>query len=118
MLLDLFFDCILLGSLGFDAKKASDQLGVASATKMCRSIMIKGLEAMVIESFTTARAYGVEDRRRRGRRVLGVEGQDQQPSRVGGGEFLQRLLLADHLQRRNDGLGRDQIGNRHAAFRG
>ena len=28
---------------------------------MCRSVMIKGLEAMVIESFTTARAYGVED---------------------------------------------------------
>jgi 3-hydroxyisobutyrate dehydrogenase-like beta-hydroxyacid dehydrogenase len=26
-----------------------------------RSVMIKGLEAMVIESFTTARAYGVED---------------------------------------------------------
>jgi 3-hydroxyisobutyrate dehydrogenase-like beta-hydroxyacid dehydrogenase len=40
---------------------ASEQLGVASATKMCRSIMIKGLEAMVIESFTTARHYGVED---------------------------------------------------------
>ena len=40
---------------------ASDELGVASAVKMCRSIMIKGLEAMVIESFTTARAYGVED---------------------------------------------------------
>jgi 3-hydroxyisobutyrate dehydrogenase-like beta-hydroxyacid dehydrogenase len=51
----------LLGVLGFDAKVASDQLGIASATKMCRSIMIKGLEAMVIESFTTARAYGVED---------------------------------------------------------
>jgi 3-hydroxyisobutyrate dehydrogenase-like beta-hydroxyacid dehydrogenase len=34
---------------------------VASATKMCRSVMIKGLEAMVIESFTTARHYGVED---------------------------------------------------------
>ena len=30
-------------------------------TKMCRSVMIKGLEAMVIESFTAARAYGVED---------------------------------------------------------
>jgi hypothetical protein len=28
---------------------------------MCRSVMIKGLEAMVIESFTTARFYGVED---------------------------------------------------------
>lgn len=51
----------LLIELGFDAKKASDRLGVASAVKMCRSVMIKGLEAMVIESFTTARAYGVED---------------------------------------------------------
>ncbi|CCD95515.1 putative dehydrogenase, with NAD binding domain [Bradyrhizobium sp. ORS 375] len=51
----------LLNDLGFAAKAASDTLGVASATKMCRSIMIKGLEAMVIESFTTARAYGVED---------------------------------------------------------
>ncbi len=51
----------VLDSLGFAAEVASDQLGVASATKMCRSIMIKGLEAMVIESFTTARYYGVED---------------------------------------------------------
>jgi 3-hydroxyisobutyrate dehydrogenase-like beta-hydroxyacid dehydrogenase len=51
----------LLIELGFDAKVMSDKLGVASAVKMCRSVMIKGLEAMVIESFTTARAYGVED---------------------------------------------------------
>ena len=51
----------LINVLGFKAKVASDQLGVASATKMCRSVMIKGLEAMVIESFTTARHYGVED---------------------------------------------------------
>jgi 3-hydroxyisobutyrate dehydrogenase-like beta-hydroxyacid dehydrogenase len=51
----------LLNSLGFDSRVTSEKLGVASATKMCRSIMIKGLEAMVIESFTTARAYGVED---------------------------------------------------------
>ena len=51
----------LLAALGFDAKVASDRLGVASATKMCRSVMIKGLEAMVIECFTAARAYGVED---------------------------------------------------------
>ena len=51
-----------LGQLGFVAAKvASDKLGVASATKMCRSVMIKGLEALVIESFTTARHYGVED---------------------------------------------------------
>jgi 3-hydroxyisobutyrate dehydrogenase-like beta-hydroxyacid dehydrogenase len=51
----------LLVTLGFDATVASDKLGVASATKMCRSVMIKGLEAMVIESFTAARACGVED---------------------------------------------------------
>jgi 3-hydroxyisobutyrate dehydrogenase len=51
----------LLKALGFEGKVASEKLGVASATKMCRSVMIKGLEAMVIESFTAARAYGVED---------------------------------------------------------
>ncbi len=51
----------LINTLGFAAKVASDKLGVASATKMCRSVMIKGLEAIVIESFTTARHYGVED---------------------------------------------------------
>jgi 3-hydroxyisobutyrate dehydrogenase-like beta-hydroxyacid dehydrogenase len=51
----------LLNQLGFDGKVSSEKLGVASAVKMCRSVMIKGLEAMVIESFTTARAYGVED---------------------------------------------------------
>jgi 3-hydroxyisobutyrate dehydrogenase-like beta-hydroxyacid dehydrogenase len=52
---------LLLDTLGFAAKVASEKLGVASATKMCRSVMIKGLEAMVIESFTTARHHGVED---------------------------------------------------------
>ena len=51
----------VLNGLGFAAKVADERLGVASATKMCRSVMIKGLEAMVIESFTTARHYGVED---------------------------------------------------------
>jgi len=50
-----------LEALGFAPKVASETLGIASATKMCRSVMIKGLEAMVIESFTAARAYGVED---------------------------------------------------------
>jgi 3-hydroxyisobutyrate dehydrogenase-like beta-hydroxyacid dehydrogenase len=51
----------LLAEIGFNAQVASNELGVASAVKMCRSVMIKGLEAMVIEGFTTARAYGVED---------------------------------------------------------
>jgi 3-hydroxyisobutyrate dehydrogenase-like beta-hydroxyacid dehydrogenase len=50
-----------LAELGFAATVHSERLGVASATKMCRSVMIKGLEAMVIESFTAARAHGVED---------------------------------------------------------
>ena len=46
---------------GMDAKVVSDQLGVASAIKMSRSVMIKGLEALVIESYSTALAYGVAD---------------------------------------------------------
>jgi 3-hydroxyisobutyrate dehydrogenase-like beta-hydroxyacid dehydrogenase len=51
----------VLQAWGCDAKPVSEQLGVASAIKMCRSVMIKGLEALVIESYATARAYGVED---------------------------------------------------------
>ena len=51
----------VLRDLGFSPTVASAQLGVASATKMCRSVMIKGLEAMIIESFTAARRYGVEE---------------------------------------------------------
>jgi len=51
----------LLQSWGLDAQAVSDRLGVASAIKMCRSVMIKGLEALVIESYATARAHGVED---------------------------------------------------------
>lgn len=50
-----------LSGLGMDARAVSQELGVASAIKMCRSVMIKGLEALVIESYTTARQYGVED---------------------------------------------------------
>jgi len=51
----------VLNHWGMDATAVSEQLGVASAIKMCRSVMIKGLEALVIESYATARAYGVED---------------------------------------------------------
>jgi 3-hydroxyisobutyrate dehydrogenase-like beta-hydroxyacid dehydrogenase len=50
-----------LCDLGMDVKPVSTEIGIASAIKMSRSIMIKGLEAFVIESYTTARAYGVED---------------------------------------------------------
>ena len=51
----------LINALGFASRVASERLGVASATKMCRSVMVKGLEAMVIERFTAARHFGVED---------------------------------------------------------
>jgi 3-hydroxyisobutyrate dehydrogenase-like beta-hydroxyacid dehydrogenase len=51
----------ILSAWGLDAKAVSEKLGVASAIKMSRSVMIKGLEALVIESYATARAYGVED---------------------------------------------------------
>ncbi|HPH13089.1 MAG TPA: DUF1932 domain-containing protein [Burkholderiaceae bacterium] len=51
----------VLNAWGMDSRAVSDQLGVASAIKMCRSVMIKGLEALVIESYATARAYGVEE---------------------------------------------------------
>jgi 3-hydroxyisobutyrate dehydrogenase-like beta-hydroxyacid dehydrogenase len=51
----------LLSKWELDAKAVSEKIGIASAIKMCRSVMIKGLEALVIESYSTARAYGVED---------------------------------------------------------
>jgi 3-hydroxyisobutyrate dehydrogenase-like beta-hydroxyacid dehydrogenase len=51
----------LLNAAGFDAKVASDAVGKASATKMCRSVIVKGLEAMLVEAFTAARAHGVEN---------------------------------------------------------
>jgi 3-hydroxyisobutyrate dehydrogenase-like beta-hydroxyacid dehydrogenase len=53
--------CDVINAWGAQARVVSPELGVASAIKMCRSIMIKGLEALVIESYTTARSYGVED---------------------------------------------------------
>jgi 3-hydroxyisobutyrate dehydrogenase-like beta-hydroxyacid dehydrogenase len=45
---------------GMNARAVAPEIGVASAIKMCRSIMIKGMEALVIESYATARRYGVE----------------------------------------------------------
>lgn len=56
-------DFIKLGrGLGFsDLQQVSNTLGTASAAKMCRSVIIKGLEALVTESLVTAQYYGVED---------------------------------------------------------
>ena len=47
--------------LGFTgAKPYSDRIGQAAATKLCRSVMIKGVEALLTESLLAARHYGVE----------------------------------------------------------
>jgi 3-hydroxyisobutyrate dehydrogenase-like beta-hydroxyacid dehydrogenase len=45
---------------GFSMEVVSPEVGVASAIKMCRSVIIKGMEAILLESFTTARRFGVE----------------------------------------------------------
>ena len=50
-----------LQAIGMNVKPISDRVGVASAIKMCRSIIIKGLEAITVESMFTARRYGAED---------------------------------------------------------
>jgi len=51
-----------LKKIGMNATPLSDQLGVASAVKMCRSVIIKGLEALAIESLFAARMYGAEEK--------------------------------------------------------
>jgi 3-hydroxyisobutyrate dehydrogenase-like beta-hydroxyacid dehydrogenase len=52
----------LMSPFGLDMQIADERVGVASATKMCRSVMIKGLESLLVESPTSARYYGVEER--------------------------------------------------------
>jgi 3-hydroxyisobutyrate dehydrogenase-like beta-hydroxyacid dehydrogenase len=49
-----------LGELGMNVRRVADEVGVASAIKMCRSIMIKGLEALTTECLSTARQYQAE----------------------------------------------------------
>lgn len=49
-----------LRQIGMNVKPISERIGVASAIKMCRSIIIKGLEAITLESMFTARRYGAE----------------------------------------------------------
>jgi 3-hydroxyisobutyrate dehydrogenase-like beta-hydroxyacid dehydrogenase len=51
----------VLQSIGMNTTVASNEIGVASAIKMCRSIMIKGLEALTVECMLAARRYGAED---------------------------------------------------------
>lgn len=50
----------VLSALGLNATPISEQIGVASAVKMCRSVVIKGLEALTLESMLAARRFGAE----------------------------------------------------------
>ncbi|MEP7246116.1 MAG: DUF1932 domain-containing protein [Gammaproteobacteria bacterium] len=47
--------------LGMNTKAISTQIGIASAVKMCRSVVIKGIEALAVESMLAARHFGAED---------------------------------------------------------
>jgi 3-hydroxyisobutyrate dehydrogenase-like beta-hydroxyacid dehydrogenase len=49
-----------LAKLGFAATVGSESYGIVSAIKLCRSVIIKGMEALAIESLLAARRYGVE----------------------------------------------------------
>ena len=50
----------VLRALGMNATFISAEIGVASAVKMCRSVVIKGLEALALESMLAARRFGAE----------------------------------------------------------
>ena len=51
-----------LAPAAMNLEVVADAVGTASAIKMCRSVMIKGIEALVVECMLGARRYGVEDR--------------------------------------------------------
>ena len=52
----------LLAPFGMNLEIISDQIGAASATKMCRSIIVKGLEALLFECVLGAVPYGADER--------------------------------------------------------
>jgi 3-hydroxyisobutyrate dehydrogenase-like beta-hydroxyacid dehydrogenase len=46
---------------GFAIEVFEREIGYVSAMKMCRSVMIKGIESLIVEAMTAACAYEVED---------------------------------------------------------
>jgi 3-hydroxyisobutyrate dehydrogenase-like beta-hydroxyacid dehydrogenase len=47
-------------ALDLKADIVSEDIGVAAASKLCRSVIVKGMEALVTEALVAARSYGVE----------------------------------------------------------
>lgn len=52
----------LLSPFGMNLEIISEEIGAASATKMCRSIIVKGMEALLLECVLGAVPYGVDER--------------------------------------------------------
>ncbi|MFK4441333.1 3-hydroxyisobutyrate dehydrogenase-like beta-hydroxyacid dehydrogenase [Caballeronia udeis] len=52
----------ILNSLGMRTDAVAQEVGLASAIKLCRSIMIKGMEALCVESMLAAAQFGVDGR--------------------------------------------------------
>lgn len=50
----------VMAPFGMDLTAFSPEVGRASSVKMCRSVMVKGMEALVTECLLTAKHYGVE----------------------------------------------------------
>jgi 3-hydroxyisobutyrate dehydrogenase-like beta-hydroxyacid dehydrogenase len=52
----------LLNALGMSTEPVGSKLGQASAIKMIRSVMVKGVEALILEAMTAAEIAGVTER--------------------------------------------------------
>ncbi len=50
-----------LNAIGFNIKAISPEIGHASATKLCRSIIIKGLEALLVDCAKASAHAGVQE---------------------------------------------------------
>ncbi len=50
----------LLNGFGMNVKAVTTEPGRASATKLCRSIMIKGIEALIVDCAAASKEWGVE----------------------------------------------------------
>ena len=51
--------CTLLKEAGFDVEVVGDQVGAASALKLCRSIFMKGIECLLVETLLAARRFNL-----------------------------------------------------------
>lgn len=50
-----------LNAFGMNLRPVATEIGKASAIKLCRSIMIKGIEALIVDCARATRHWGVED---------------------------------------------------------